>query len=120
MIPKEHLHLPHCQAYLNMRYCLTLILFLLVHSITAQHTIPVLEGDTVLLNIDNCRGDLQWQISEDEVSWTDIDDETTGTLKYVPVTFPAWFRLKITEGDCDPHYSEVVKVIVPSLPTVTT
>lgn len=91
---------------------------------SAQHTIPVAPGDTVYLEIDTWHGELQWEISYDQVTWTDISGRTYDTIKYVPVQFPTYFRMKITDGDCNPHYTPVVEITEadssPGLATVTT
>lgn len=113
---------------MNPRLHPYLITFLLsaslIFSAAAQHTIPIAPEDTVYLDIDQWHGELQWQISYDQADWTDIPGRTYDTIKYVPTQFPTYFRTKITDGDCAPHYTEVVEVVEfippPELPTVTT
>lgn len=105
-----------------MRYCFLTIIsfFLAIISLSAQHTIAVTPKDTVYLDIDTWRGDLQWQLSHDKADWTDLSERTSDTIKYVPDQFPSYFRVQITDGDCAPHYSEIVEVIASQLPTVAT
>lgn len=113
---------------MNRRLHSYLVAFLLSCSVpfsaTAQHTIPVAAEDTVYLELDQWHGELQWQLSYDQSDWTDIPGRTYDSIKYVPVQFPTYLRMKISDGDCDPHYTEVVEVVEvippPELPTLTT
>lgn len=106
-----------------MRYLtiITLFCFSAVISLQAQHIITIAPEDSICLRVDNWRGDLQWQMSYDDVTWNNLPAETKDSLKYVPRQFPSYFRLKITEGACAPYYSETTKVIlIAGLPTVVT
>lgn len=113
---------------MNARLHPYVITFLLstsvIFSTPAQHTLPVVPEDTVYLELDQWHGELQWQVSQDQVYWTDIAGRTYDSIKYVPVQFPTYLRMKITDGDCDPHFTEVVEVVEavppPELPTLTT
>ncbi len=93
-----------------------------VFSLSAQqHTLSIDPDDTVYFDIDHSRGSVQWQLSHDNATWNDLPGRTSDTIKYVPVQFPSWFRMKIQEGTCAPHYSETVKVTANAVvPTVTT
>ncbi len=113
---------PLSQFYLAMRYHILTILFFFstIVSLSAQHTITITPEDTIHLDIDTWHGDLQWQLSHDNAVWTDLPDRTSETLKFVPDQFPSYFRVQITDGNCAPHYSEIVKIIELSPPTIAT
>lgn len=83
------------------------VTLLLVASFTAnaQHTLSIEPDDTVYLEVNDWRGQIQWQLSHDQINWSDIPGRTYDTMKYVPEQFPAYFRTKITDGECDPYYT---------------
>ncbi len=87
-----------------------LFISMLSFSLRAQHAMSIEEGDTVYLSVDSWRGQLQWQISSNQSDWSDLEERTSDTLKYVPLQFPFYFRLKMSEGTCAPHFSEVVTI----------
>lgn len=108
-------------SFFTRYFIVTVACLLFIPALYGQHTITVEWGDTVYLDTDNCRGTLQWQVSFDEQTWNDLPERTSDTLKYVPFESPTYLRLQIVEGDCDPHYAEIVTVnITPSLPVVET
>ncbi|MBU0489429.1 MAG: hypothetical protein KKA07_04355 [Bacteroidetes bacterium] len=85
------------------------LLFGLSQSIFAQSTVCL--NDTIYLELPTYRGNIQWQESTDSLSWTDISG-----ANYQPYAFPAsetkFYRAVITEGSCNPVYSEGRKIIV--------
>lgn len=103
-----------------MRNILSILTFFGLTLTTFAQQIVVQAGDTVYLDITSYRGNLQWQISHDKTTWTDLPGRTFDTIKYVPQQFPAFFRVKIVEGTCEPHYSDMVEAVVPSVPKLTT
>jgi hypothetical protein len=96
---------------------------LVIFQSRGQHTISVASGDTVLLEVDEWHGQLQWQLSYDKISWMNIPGRIYDTIKYVPDQFPSYFRVKITDGECSPHYTEAIEVlegvVTPGAPVVT-
>lgn len=96
--------------------------FLSAIPLCGQHTMSIDPGDTVHLDIDTWRGDLQWQVSHDNVNWDHLAERTNDTLAYVPDLFPVYFRAQITEGTCLPRYTGTIEVTATAivLPTVTT
>lgn len=103
-------------------FALAIALTIISFSTQAQHTMTIEEGDTVYLSVDNWRGDLQWQGSTNLNDWTDLEERTSDTIKYVPKQFPFHLRLKITEETCEPHYSETVTInrLIPQYAQVST
>jgi len=102
-------------------YSLVIIIYFLIwFPVFAQHTLAVDPEDTIVLDLGFRRGDLQWQISYDNNTWNDLPGETKDSLTYKPDQFPAYFRVRMMEGTCLPHYSETVEVIVAGLPSVVT
>lgn len=108
------------------RYLFPVVLSMLscLASVQAQHTLSIAAEDTVFLEATDARGQLQWQLSLDQVNWDDIPGRTYDTIKFVPDQFPSYLRLVIIEGNCAPHYTDVVEVleavVTPQVPTVTT
>lgn len=108
------------------RYLFPVVLSMLscFASVQAQHTLSIAAEDTVFLDATDARGQLQWQLSLDQVNWDDIPGRTYDTIKFVPDQFPSYLRLVIIEGNCAPHYTDVVEVleavVTPQVPTVTT
>ncbi len=76
------------------------------------------EGDSILLNaLDYVSGDLQWQVSVDNVIWTDIPGATALTYMIYPVV-SNFYRLLITDTACMYPYPTVSQyVLVVSLPS---
>jgi hypothetical protein len=90
-----------------MNRILLSLLFLPFFSI-AQQNLSVMSADSLLITADSARGQLQWQISYDSITWSPIVGQQTLMLQTVADSFPAFIRLEILEGDCDPWYSEVL------------
>lgn len=67
-------------------------------------TVEVCSGENVCLVAGNYRGAVQWQTSPDLLTWTAIPLATTDTFCIPPVT--GYFRAEITEGTCNPVYSD--------------
>src|SRR5690554_5404429 len=61
------------------------VTLLLVASFTAnaQHTLSIEPDDTVYLEVNDWRGQIQWQLSHDQINWSDIPGRTYDTMKYV-------------------------------------
>lgn len=79
--------------------------------------IPV-HKDTVHMNVDAQTADVQWQVSSDSSSWTDISGATSETYAYVVNTeaLPQYFRAVLNKPDCDPEYS-AVQSLTTDMPT---
>lgn len=90
----------------------------------AQHTLSIAAEDTVILEVNEWHGTLQWQLSHDQVTWADLPGRTHDTLKIAPDRFPSYFRMKITDGECPPFYTVVIEVVeeiaTPHVPFVST
>jgi len=86
--------------------------------VTENDTFPA--EDTVRLIVPVHRGDLQWQFSNDSLSWIDIPNETTDTFFLNPIELPGYFRAVISEGSCAPVYSSIarIKFAVPVISTL--
>jgi uncharacterized protein (TIGR02145 family) len=67
------------------------------------------ENDTVVLQLGDYTGDIQWQKSTDNTVWTDLSDQTMDSLKFM-VTEEAYYRASVTAGSCDPFISEVTQI----------
>jgi len=75
------------------------------------------QGDTAQIELNNSvRGTIQWQRSHETDSWEDIEGENETELLQ-QITDTVFFRAKITEDDCDPIYSEAVRIDIGIAPT---
>jgi uncharacterized protein (TIGR02145 family) len=80
------------------------LLVLICHEVKAQ---TVNYGDLVRLKVTTSyRGIIIWQKSLDSITWSDIPGATKDSLD-VTVTSAIYFQAKITEGTCQPVYSNV-------------
>lgn len=69
----------------------------------------VTPGDTVEISASEYYGDLQWQNSADGINWQNIPDVSGDNFSYV-VDENTWFRAVITDGECEPYYSDELKI----------
>lgn len=79
----------------------------------------VLKGQLQEFLINDPRGSLQWQQSGDGLNWMGLP-ENIGTHLSIEVNNTLFIRCAITEGTCDTIYSDVLKLIPYTVPTVTT
>ena len=93
-----------------MRGLVTLGLAFLSFIGYAQKTLQAEVGDHIDLSIDNSRGELTWQVSSNNLDWNDMPEANNGALFYTIETLPVYLRLKIEEGTCNIHYSEILSV----------
>lgn len=72
------------------------------------------QGDNVNLNLPvTVRGTIQWQTSPDNQTYTNMTGKTTKTLQ-LTAQQTAYYRAVVTEGTCQPLYSDITKVNVES------
>jgi len=69
------------------------------------------ENDYIILDIDDVRGNIQWEVSTDMQNWTIIEGENSISLDIHPER-SAYYRAVITEGTCNPIYSDTALVAV--------
>ncbi|MFW5657597.1 MAG: FISUMP domain-containing protein, partial [Bacteroidota bacterium] len=67
--------------------------------------------DSVVIRLDDYRGDLQWQDSADSITWKDIDNATLDTILVV-TDHTRWVRAIVTAGNCEPFISDILEIIV--------
>ncbi len=77
---------------------------------SAQQTLVVDLNDTIHLDIDQARGNLQWQITYDSINWQNIAGADSAAFSTIADSLPAGYRLQIEEGNCNPLFSEAVWV----------
>jgi uncharacterized protein (TIGR02145 family) len=70
----------------------------------------VYKGDTVELMLVTGRGELQWQKSIDQISWEDIPGANQLNI-FAVIDTTQYFRVNMTEENCDPAFSEVISVV---------
>ncbi len=96
------------------KYIFTIIILSLLSfqflPLRGQQNIQVALNDTIQININSYRGTLQWQVSYDSLSWNPVTGQVSAALKVIADSFPVWYRLAITEDECEPWYSEQLKV----------
>lgn len=92
--------------------------FILLFGGMGQLKAQICATDTVILNLAPYVGSVQWEESTDGITWTPISGATLDSL----VTLPGqrtWYRAMITEGTCNPIYSDTAEVVPASVPSVT-
>lgn len=97
----------------NIARRISVIVFLVAlatQMIYAQQGIQVFLNDSLKITIDQSRGQLQWELSYDSIVWVPLAGQHSPTLEIAVDSMPVYFRLEITEGECDPWYSEVLEV----------
>ncbi len=81
-------------------------------SLKGQQLIAVAPNDIIKLVADEYRGEIQWQVSEDEQSWVNIENAKASPFEITVATLPAYYRARIIETGCDQqHFSEVIQVV---------
>lgn len=85
-----------------------LMLGLLPQAAQAQTT--VCPGEHVCITLPSgVRGAIQWESSTDQITWNQVSGGTNDTLCDMP-SVETWYRAEISEGTCDPIYSNTVHV----------
>lgn len=87
---------------------------LLASSVAAQNQVTeVCENEDVYFHINTpTAADVQWQESQDGISYTNIAGETQDTLFLPSVSSSAWYRALIFDDDCDGFPSDVQELLV--------
>jgi hypothetical protein len=91
--------------------CLILLLTFFIYSffpVCAQQTVQSVIGDSIRLNAGSYRGNIQWQRSFNNMEWIDINSSTYSLLKQKVEILPIYFRARVDEQNCAPHFSEVI------------
>ncbi len=79
-------------------------------AITESGTIDI-SNDSLLLKVNDFRGNIQWQHSADSLNWTDIQDANEPTLLLKNTDLSGLYRAKIVDGFCSPFYSDTVMLV---------
>lgn len=93
-------------------YILCLLIFFNINffSIKAQ-TYSLCKGDSISLDIASYRGNLQWQESNDNISWNDITGATYQPY-IIKVSGTKYYRAKVTDANCNPVYSGFKEIYI--------
>lgn len=78
--------------------------YVIVRSDSTEH-----HNEQILLHVNEYRGTLQWQVSHNGISWKNIPGQPGDTL-IVHADSSAYYRAGITEGSCDPVYSDTTLI----------
>ena len=74
----------------------------------------IYKGDTVVLEVPDFYGNIQWQESEDLNNWEDIYGGTSGEMQFIADS-SLYYRAQITTGICDAIFSDTIFVSVTRL-----
>lgn len=103
-------------AKLARRMTLLGAMVLLTTGLRAQLiNVDICAGEEVCLTINAHRGDIQWQSSLDALSWSTVANGNQDTVCVFP-GLDLYYRAEITEGTCDPIYSDTHFVTVHPVP----
>ena len=92
-----------------MRYTLAIAVIYMIASVSSAQT-QVCPGDTVCLTIGSFYGNIQWQESADNISWSDISGANSDT-SCVVVSDTTYYRAVVTDNSCDPYYSDTSLIL---------
>lgn len=71
-------------------------------------------GQDVGLVLNVFSGSVQWEVSTDGITWTPINGATSATTLQSP-SVESWYRACVTDGTCDPVYSDTTHVTLSDL-----
>jgi len=75
-------------------------------------------GDTVQIKIHNFTGSIQWQSSEDSITWTDVPNAFDSVYTFISTSTSSGrkcYRAKITDTLCPlvtPYYSSIIRHVI--------
>ncbi len=75
-----------------------------------QQSLEIPLGDRLELSADEYRGEISWQQSFDLSNWENIENSSSANLSVDIQQTPVYFRARIIEENCDPHFSEIITV----------
>lgn len=84
--------------------------------VQAQTT--VCADGAVQFNLATYNGSVQWQQSLDGTTWTNISGQTGSTLIITPLAV-TWYRAEITNGTCNPIWSDTSQVFPAVTPVIS-
>ncbi|MBI4648310.1 MAG: fibrobacter succinogenes major paralogous domain-containing protein [Bacteroidia bacterium] len=92
-----------------MKTFFIIIVSAIVAGAVKSQTYSYCTGDTITLCLNTYRGNLQWQQSTDSIDWYDLPGANYQPYKMVfnVLTAGKYHRAKITEGTCNPVYSQI-------------
>lgn len=70
-----------------------------------------LEQDSVILKVNDFRGNIQWQFSKDMQSWNDIELGYADSLFIQSIDSSGFYRAKVTDGYCEPVFSDSTYIL---------
>ena len=100
----------------KINYWIVTILLILTYSnlkgqvvITKLDTIN-LANDSLLLRLDEYRGEIKWQYSSDSVQWINLANENNDALLITNIDSHGLYRAEIIDGSCSPVYSDTASI----------
>ena len=76
-------------------------------------------NDGVLTLVNSYGNEVNWQLSTDSVSWTNIGGEHLPEYAFTGLDTTTWYRTVVTNGNCSSDTSSTVKIKVTPLPDVS-
>lgn len=76
----------------------------------AQAPTVLCAGENVGISLNGSTGAIQWESSTDGINWTPINGANQAFLQEFP-TVETWYRAQVTDGTCDPIYSDTSHVM---------
>ncbi|MEZ5106154.1 MAG: FISUMP domain-containing protein [Draconibacterium sp.] len=99
-----------------MKSLLLLILSFAIYTSVNSQTIniqnnsyPFNSDSVAILKLPAVRGEVFWQQSPDSINWVTFSDNNVDSVT-IDLKFPAFYRAKIVDGNCEPVYSETAKI----------
>ncbi len=86
----------------------SICILIIIHVAFTQQTFVGEVGDEVILEADNFCGEIQWQQSENGISWQNIANARQSTSSVTISSLPMMYRAEISFEENELHHSEII------------
>jgi uncharacterized protein (TIGR02145 family) len=92
-----------------------ILIFLIVNigftiNVKSQNSAMCIAGDTISIGLDSYRGELVWEQSTDQLTWTAISGQANPIMVVVPETTTCWVRAVVSEENCPRFYEKTFQL----------
>jgi len=83
----------------------------------ANNNQTICPGQNTFITLTGYSGNIQWQSSSDNITFSNIPGATNDTLNITGITQTTYYRAEVTTGSCTPNISNTVQITVSPKPT---
>ena len=87
---------------------------------TTSSNTTICTGSSTTISLSGYTGSIQWQLSLNNSTWTDINGATAASFTTPNLTQTTYYRARITSGSCSASTSSVITVTITSAPIAGT